>query len=93
MLFAIYAVFGDGKLVKLMIREDCSEAEYYASVEAFLDFVESYHSGKSDDKNTVNLKSERGSGNITLVTYDGKSKSLRNVNLRSDSKDDKDDDV
>ena len=70
MLFAIYAALDDGKLVKLLIREDCSEDEYSASVEAFLDFVESYHSGISDDENTINLNLEGGSGNITPVAYD-----------------------
>ena len=43
MLFAIYAAFDDGKLLKLPIPEECSEEEYSASIEAFLDFVESYH--------------------------------------------------
>lgn len=89
MLFAIYAEIDDGNLVKLLIREDCSEDEYNASVEAFLDFVKSYHSEKPNDKYTINLNSEGGNGNITLVTYDVKSKSLRNVNPAPGSKGDK----
>ena len=92
MLFAIYAALDDGKLVKLLIREDCSEDEYSASVEAFLNFVESYHSGISDDDNTINLNLEGGSGNITLVAYDEKSRTLRSINLRPVSKVGKSDD-
>ncbi len=92
MLLAIYAVFDDGKLVKLLIPEECSEEEYSASIEAFLDFVEAYHSGKSESKITINLNSEGGSGNITLVAYDGKSRSLRNVDIRPSSRDGKNDD-
>lgn len=92
MLFAIYAAFDDGKLLKLLIPEECSEEEYSASIEAFLDFVESYHAGKSKNKIAINLNSERGSGNITLVAYDEKSKSLRNVRIKSGSSGGKNDD-
>ena len=92
MLLAIYAAIDDGKLVKLLIPEECSEEEYSASIEAFLDFVEAYHSGKSENEIVINLKSQGGSGNITLVAYDGKSKSLRNVDIRPNSRDSKNDD-
>ena len=91
MLFAVYAAYDEGKLVKLLIPEDCSEEEYCAGIEAFLDFVEAYHSGKSKNKIAINLNPEGGSGSITLVTYDGKSKSLRNVGIRPNSKDSKSD--
>lgn len=86
MAFAIYAALDNDNLVKLLIREDCSEDEYSASLDAFLDFVESYHSGKPNEKHAIDPNSDRGSGNITLVAYDGKSESLRIVNLRSDSR-------
>ena len=91
-LFAVYAEFDGGKLVKLLIPEECSEEEYSASVETFLDFVESCHSEKAKSNNAINLGPERGSGNITLVTYDKKSKSLRNVSIRPDSIGGKNDD-
>ena len=92
MLFAIYAAVDDGKLVKLLIPEECSEEEYSAIIEVFLNFVESCHSEKSENKITINLNPERGSGNITLVAYDKKSKSLRNVSIRPDSIGGKNDD-
>ena len=83
MLFAIYAALDDGKLVKLLIREDCSEDEYSASVEAFLNVVESYHSGKSGEQNANNFNLEGGSENITVVAYDEKSRTLRSISLGS----------
>ena len=92
MLFAVYAVFDDGKLVKLLIPEECSEEEYSASIEAFLDFVESCHSEKSESKIAINPNPERGSEHIALVAYDKKSKSLRNVSIIPDSSGGKNDD-
>lgn len=85
MLFAIYTTVDDGHLLKLLIREDCSEEEYFASIEAFLNFVESYHSQEPKEKQAIDPSWEKKGGGITLVEYEGKSKSLRIVNLRSDS--------
>ena len=85
MLFAVYAAFDDGKLVKLLIPENCSEDEYSATIEAFLDFVESRHSENSESNIAINLSPERGSGNIALVAYDKESKLLRKVSIRPDS--------
>lgn len=85
MLFAVYATFDDGNLVKLLIPEECSEEEYSASIEVFLDFVESCHSKKLESKIAINLNPERGSGSTTLVAYDKKSKSLKNVSIMPDS--------
>ena len=82
MMFAIYARIDDGRVVKLLIPEECSEEEYSASIEAFLAFVESYHSRTSRDEITVNLNPAIGSGNIVLIAYDKNSKSLRNVDIR-----------
>ncbi len=92
MLFAIYAAVDDGKLVKLLIPEECTEEEYSASIEAFLDFVESYHSKKSENKLIINFYPERGSRHIAFVTYDKKSKSLRNVDIKLNSSDGNNDD-
>ena len=92
MLFAVYAAFDDGKLVKLLIPEECSEEEYSASIEEFLDFVKSCHSEKSESKIAINPNSARESGNIALVAYDKKSKSLRNIRIRPDSNGGKNDD-
>ena len=85
MLFAIYAALDDGTLAKLLIPEECSEDEYSATIETFLDFVESCHSEKSESKVAINLNPERGGGNIVLVAYDKESKSLRKVSVRPDS--------
>ena len=92
MLFAVYAAFDDRKLVKLLIPEECSEDEYSATIEAFLDFVESCHSENSESKIAINLSPERGSGNIALVAYDKESKSLRKVSIRPDSNGDENND-
>ncbi|MDE0127949.1 MAG: hypothetical protein OXQ86_00075 [Gammaproteobacteria bacterium] len=81
-LFAIYAAIDDGKMVKLLIPEEFSEEEYSASIEAFLDFVESYHSGKPRNELALDLNPAKGIGNIILVAYDEESKSLLNVDIR-----------
>ena len=85
MLFGIYAAIDDGKMVKLLIPEECSEEEYSASIEAFLDFIESYHSGKSRNEPALDLNPAKGIGNIILVAYDEESKSLLNVDIRPSS--------
>ena len=87
MLFAIYTIVDNGHLMKLLIREDCSEDEYTASIDAFLSFVESYHSRKPDEKQAIDLGCEEKIGRVTLVEYDGETKSLRLVNPRFDSRD------
>ena len=85
MMFAIYASVDNDQLVKLLIREDCSEDEYPESIDAFLNFVESYHSRKADEKKLVVLDSKENGGKITLVEYDRNKKSLRMVDPRVDS--------
>ena len=86
LLFAIYAAVDDDNVVKLLLRENCSEEEFCASIEAFLDFVESYHSEDVECGTSINLDVEGRKGDITLVAYDGKSKSLRNVSFTPDQR-------
>lgn len=92
MLFAVYAAFDDGKLVKLLIPEECSKEEYSASIEAFLDFVEAHYREQAENKAAINLNLESESDNITLVAYDGKIKSLRSIDIRPRSRSGKSDD-
>ena len=90
MLFAVYATVDNGRLMKLLIREDCSEDEYSASIDAFLNFIESYHSRNPGEQQAIDR--DRKSGSVTLVEYDGKSKSLRIVNPSADLGDRRSDD-
>lgn len=85
MLFAIYTTVDDGHLIKFLIHEDCSEDEYAAAIDSFLNFIESSHLREQDAKQIIDLDREKKGGGITLLEYDGKSKSLRIVNPRSNS--------
>ena len=85
MLFAIYASVDNDQLVKLLIREGCSEDDYSESIDAFLNLVESYHSRKPDDKQVVDPESKENGGKIILIEYDGKKKCLRIVDPRAES--------
>ncbi len=93
MLFAIYANVDNNQLVKLLVRQDCSEDEYAASVDAFLKFLESRHAQKPAEKQASELDHQNEVGGITLVEYDGKSESLRIVNPQFDPRDRQNDDV
>ena len=85
MLFAIYASVDNDQLVKLLIREGCSEDEYSESIDAFLNLVESYHSRKPNEKQVVDPESKENGEKITLIEYDGKKKCLRIVDPRAES--------
>ena len=88
MLFAIYATVGNNHLVKLLVRQDCSEDDYAASIDAFLKFLESRHGEKPPRE-----KQENDVGGITLVEYDGKSQSIRIVNPSSHPRDRQNEDI
>ena len=82
MLFAIYATGNNDQSTKLLIREDCSEDEFVASIDAFLNFLESHHSGIVEQQKKIDLNFENSAAGITLVEYDGARKCLRVVDPR-----------
>lgn len=83
MLFAIYATRDKDQLTKFMIREDCSQDDYEASIDAFLNFLESHHTGTAVQQQKPDLDVERSDLGITLVEYDGARSCLRIVDPRS----------
>lgn len=78
--FSIYTVADNGHKIKLLFRDDCSEDEYVASIDAFLDFIESYHNRDLLNDCGITLDFEKDVGGQILVEYDRNSKSLRIVN-------------
>ena len=82
MLFAVYATSDKGQLIKLLIREDCSQDEYAASIDAFLNFLELHHAAIAAQQQKPDLHVEHSDSGITLVEYDGASKCLRIVDPR-----------
>lgn len=75
--FGVYTVIDNGKLIKLLFREDCSEADYIASIDAFLGLLDSYHSAGSCENIGIDLDDIKGLGNFILLEYDKSRKSLR----------------
>lgn len=78
--FSIYTVSDNGHKIKFLLRDDCSEDEYIASIDAFLDFIESHHYRDLSNDCGITLDFERNVGGQILIEYDRNSKSLRIVN-------------
>ena len=85
-MFAIYTFTDAGNLIKFVIREDCQEGEYAESIDAYLDFLESYHCGNMQDKHQIDLGEHGTKDAVILVEYDGDSKSLRVVSPMPNSR-------
>ena len=77
--FAVYTKIEDGRLVKLLIDENCSEEEFGVSIDAFVSFMKSYHKQSLDGEQVLPLNCESASGRIVLVEYDKDNNSLRVV--------------
>ena len=86
-VFAIYTFTDTGRLIKLLLREDCREDEYTESIDAFLDFLESYHCGNIQAKQQIDIEEHRTKDGVILVEYDDASKSLRVVSPIPSSRD------
>ena len=77
--FAVYTITEDGRLLKLLIRENCSENEFRESIDAFMDLVNSYHKGILDDELRATLFEEGSEKSIVLLEFNKDSGSLRVV--------------
>ena len=75
--FAIYVPAEDGRIVKLLVRDDSSEDECASIIDAFLKFVESYHSGNLPSGYRESLESKQRLSKYILVEYDSDRKSLQ----------------
>ena len=75
--FAVYTVIDNGKLVKLLIHEDCSKADYISSIDAFLGLVDAYHCREARENTGIDLDEIKGLGSIILLEYDKSCRSLR----------------
>ena len=58
LLFSIYAEIDNGRRVKLLIREGCSKEEYDATIDAFLNLIESYYFSVPYNGIEIDLDSE-----------------------------------
>lgn len=74
---AIYAPAEDKRILKLLVRDDASEDDCASIIDAFLKFVESYHSGNLPNRYLESSESKEWLGRHILVEYDGDRKSLR----------------
>ena len=76
-LFSIYAEINDGRKVKFLIREDCSEDEYVAGIDAFLTLIESYYLNVPYEGIEIDLDGEKDYWGNILIEFDPATKSLR----------------
>ena len=70
---SISTVIENERVIKFLIPDDCSEEEYEEGVNAFLDFVRSYHC--SPERHAINRAEEQGWG-LILIEYNKETKSL-----------------
>ena len=76
-LFSIYAEINNGRKVKFLIREGCSEDEYVAGIDAFLNLIESYYSNVPYEGIKIDLDGEKDYWGTILIEFDPETKSLR----------------
>ena len=76
-LFSIYVEIKNGRRVKFLIREDCPKDEYAEGIDAFLNLIDSYHSGVPSGGLSIDLDSEKDFYGTVLIEFDKETKSLR----------------
>ena len=74
LLFSICAQINNGVTVKFLLREDWSENEYEAAINAFLKLIKSYHS--SDSELSIDIDNERNYFRQILISFDAETGSL-----------------
>ena len=77
LLFSIRAEIRHDRMVKLLIREDCTEDEYNLAIDAFLDLLYSYYFDDSYNNHIICLDNERVYSGAILIEFDLTTKSLR----------------
>ena len=85
-LFSIYVEINNGRKVKFLIREGCSEDEYVQSIDAFLNLIESYYLNVSYQGIEIDLDGEKDYCGFILIEFDQETKSLRVVDPIFNSK-------
>lgn len=70
LLFSLVAEADDGLRFKLLIQKDASEQEYAATVSAFLEFLDAFHSKSLSPVVVDELRSVRVIGRTILLAYD-----------------------
>ena len=86
LVFSILAEGGDGLTIKLLIARQASAAEYEATVEAFLEFVDRFHGGALDDETVESLRGARVIGRTLLVAYNAASQRIEPVDSMAKDK-------
>ena len=76
-LFSIYAEINNGRKVKFLIREGCSEDEYVAGIDAFLNLIESYYLNVPYEGIEIDLDGEKDYWGNIFIEFDPETKSLR----------------
>ena len=85
-LFSIYVEINNGRKVKFLIREGCSEDECVAGIDSFLNLIESYYSNVPYEGIEIDLDGEKDYGGFILIEFDQETKSLRVVDPIFNSK-------
>ena len=78
-LFSIHAEIDNRRQVKLLIREGCSENEYAACIDAFLNLIESYHLDVPPKGVEIDLDLEKDYWGTVVIEFDTEENSLRVV--------------
>ena len=78
-LFSIYAEINSGWKVKFLVREGCSENEYAAAIDAFLNLLENYYSDTRCKGIEIDLDNETDYFGYVLIDFDLETTSLRVV--------------
>lgn len=78
----VYSIMaeGNGSLrFKLLLQREVSELEYDEILNAFLEFLETYHSHAPEAKFAANLEAPRASGGVVLLAFNLETKALEVV--------------
>ena len=84
LLFSLLAEAPDGLRFKLLIRSYASQDEYQATIDAFIDFLDAFHTGHLSPELVAEMKEIRVVGKTLLLAYDRVAKRMRPVDPLAD---------
>lgn len=84
LLFSLVAEAPDGLRFKLLIRSHATQEEYQATIDAFVDFLDAFHTLQLPSELIAELKNVRVVGKTLLLAYDPLAKRVRPVDPLAD---------
>lgn len=86
LMFSLLAEAPDGLRFKLLIRSHATQEEYQATIDAFVDFLDAFHTLQLSPELIAEIKNIRVVGKTLLLAYDPLAKRVRPVDPFADQR-------